>query len=104
MGVDRWPDITMTVPELARKIGVAKSTCYEIVRREGIETVMVGNTMRVVVSSAKAWYHRQDYYQEETRRAERHLFTLMEERIAEVNKERSEFDPVADMFDDSEVF
>lgn len=96
---------TMSVSEFARKIGVSKSTCYALVRRERIETVMVADKMRVVVASARAWYHQQDYYLEGADRDERHAITEMRTRISRVYEVRGRNIPEEALEDeDSEVF
>lgn len=96
---------TMSVMEFARKIGVSKSTCYALIRREDIETVMVAGKMRVVTESARAWYHRQDYFREGADRDERHAITEMRTRISRVNEVRGRNIPEEALEDeDSEVF
>ena len=57
-------EATMRMPEMARLLGVPRSTVYSILDRyEGIiETVVIGDRRRVVKKSFYDWYKTQDKY------------------------------------------
>ena len=70
---------SMTMPEMARLLGVSRNTVYEILKRkkyEGIfEVVVVADRKRITKESFEKWYASQNQYrkvgQKITRKAER---------------------------------
>lgn len=50
---------TMSVPELARVLGLCKTESYWLVHRGYFETVLVEGKMRVVIESFEKWYANQ---------------------------------------------
>lgn len=50
---------TMSVPELARMLGLCKTESYWLVHRGYFETVLVEGKMRVVIESFEKWYANQ---------------------------------------------
>lgn len=50
---------TMSVPEMARMLGLCKTESYWLVHRGYFETVLVEGKMRVVIESFEKWYANQ---------------------------------------------
>ena len=57
-------EVTMRMPEMARMLGVTRSTVYHILNQNAdvIQTVVIGDRRRVLKKSFYEWYRNQDKY------------------------------------------
>lgn len=51
--------LTISVPEAAKRLGVSKSTAYELARREDFPSFKVGNRLLVSVAGLEKWVEAQ---------------------------------------------
>lgn len=75
---------SMTLPQMARLLGISREEVYSLVRRKRnrdvFEIIMVADKKRVTLDSFERWYQRQDCYQKVT------------EQTSGLNKELEEID------------
>lgn len=61
---------SMTLPQMARLLGISREEVYSLVRRKRnrdvFEIIMVADKRRVTLDSFERWYQRQDCYQKVT--------------------------------------
>lgn len=51
--------LTISVPEAAKRLGVSKTTAYELARREDFPAFSVGNRLLVSVAGLEKWVEAQ---------------------------------------------
>lgn len=51
--------LTISVPEAAKRLGVSKTTGYELARREDFPAFNVGNRLLVSVAGLEKWVENQ---------------------------------------------
>ena len=51
--------LTISVPEAARRLGVSKTTGYELAHRKGFPAFSVGNRLLVSVAGLEKWVEAQ---------------------------------------------
>lgn len=49
------------VPEIKKMLGIGKTSSYEFIKAEEIETIVIGNNIRVTKESFDKWFHSGDY-------------------------------------------
>lgn len=49
------------VPEIKKMLGIGKASSYEFIKAEEIETIVIGNNVRVTKESFDKWFHSGDY-------------------------------------------
>ena len=54
---------SMSVPEMGRMLGLGKTESYWLIKKNYFKTILVGNTMRVMIDSFEEWYANQFKYQ-----------------------------------------
>ena len=54
---------SMSVPEMGRMLGLCKTESYWLIKKNYFKTILVGNTMRVMIDSFEEWYANQFKYQ-----------------------------------------
>lgn len=54
---------SMSVPEMGRILGLGKTESYWLIKKNYFKTILVGNTMRVMIDSFEEWYANQFKYQ-----------------------------------------
>ena len=54
---------SMSVPEMGRLLGLGKTESYWLIKKNYFKTILVGNTMRVMIDSFEEWYANQFKYQ-----------------------------------------
>ena len=54
---------SMAVPEMGRMLGLCKTESYWLIKKNYFKTILVGNTMRVMIDSFEEWYANQFKYQ-----------------------------------------
>ena len=54
---------SMSVPEMGRMLGLCKTESYWLIKKNYFKTILVGNTMRVMIDSFEEWYANQFQYQ-----------------------------------------
>ena len=47
---------SMSVPEMGRMLGLGKTESYWLIKKNYFKTILVGNTMRVMIDSFEEWY------------------------------------------------
>lgn len=57
---------TMSVPEMAKLLGLKKTDSYWLVHKKCFETILVNGKMRIVLASFEEWYARQVKYRKIT--------------------------------------
>ena len=57
---------SMSVPEMAKLLGIKKTDSYYLVHKEVFETRIVGGHMRVMIDSFEKWYRSQFHYKKVT--------------------------------------
>ena len=57
---------TMSVPEMARLLGIRKTDSYWLVHKNCFETAMVAGKMRINKASFEKWYAKQTHYRKVT--------------------------------------
>lgn len=60
------PRTTMSVPEMAKLLGLKKTDSYWLVHKNCFETILVNGKMRIVLASFEDWYARQIKYRKMT--------------------------------------
>ena len=53
---------SMSVPEMGRMLGLGKTESYWLIKKDYFKTILVGNTMRVMIDSFEEWYANQFKY------------------------------------------
>lgn len=53
----------MSVLEMGRMLGLGKTESYWLIKKNYFKTILVGNTMRVMIDSFEEWYANQFKYQ-----------------------------------------
>ena len=53
---------TISVPEMARILGIKKTDSYWLIHKNRFQTVTIAGQMRVVISSFEKWYANQTHY------------------------------------------
>lgn len=53
---------SMSVPEMGRLLGLGKTECYYLVKKNWFKVVTIGGKMRVMVDSFEEWYAGQNHY------------------------------------------
>lgn len=54
---------SMSVLEMGRMLGLGKTESYWLIKKNYFKTILVGNTMRVMIDSFEEWYANQFKYQ-----------------------------------------
>ena len=54
---------SMSVPEMGRMLGLGKTESYWLIKKNYFKTILVGNTMRVMIDSFEEWYANQFKYE-----------------------------------------
>jgi excisionase family DNA binding protein len=57
-----WTGITLSVQEAAAMLGISESSIYELLKKQIICTVRVGQATRVYKDSFEEWYQSQSHY------------------------------------------
>ncbi len=47
--------LLLRVPDAAERLGIGRSTLYELMRNHEIQTVKIGRSVRVPVAALRAW-------------------------------------------------
>ena len=55
---EREPPVLVTVEEAARRLSIGRTACYMLVLKGELQSVKIGRTRRVVVSSLEAYIQR----------------------------------------------
>lgn len=53
---------TMSVPEMARMLGLKKTDSYWLIHKNNFQTIVVAGKIRIVISSFENWYANQVHY------------------------------------------
>ena len=53
---------SISVPEMAKMLGLGKTDSYWLVHKRYFKTVLVGGKMRILVDSFEEWYAGQFHY------------------------------------------
>ena len=53
---------SMSVLEMGRMLGLGKTESYWLIKKNYFKTILVGNTMRVMIDSFEEWYANQFKY------------------------------------------
>ena len=53
---------SMSVLEMGRMLGLGKTESYWLIKKNYFKTILVGNTMRVMIDSFEEWYAGQFHY------------------------------------------
>lgn len=78
------PRTTMSVPEMAKLLGLKKTDSYWLVHKNCFETILVNGKMRIVLLSFEDWYARQVKYRKMTGEEPGQILTQHSLSIAEI--------------------
>jgi len=77
---------TMSVPEMAKLLGLKKTDSYWLVHKKCFETILVNGKMRIVLASFEDWYARQIKYRKMTGEEPGQILTQHSLSISEVSE------------------
>ena len=54
------PMLVLTIPQVADALGIGRTKVYELIRRQGLPTVTIGNVKRVSMASLHRWIEQHE--------------------------------------------
>ncbi len=54
------PPLLLTIPEVAKALGLCRATVYNLIQTDGLPTVKLGRAVRVRVTSLQAWLDQRE--------------------------------------------
>ena len=54
------PPLLLSVPEVAKTLGLGRTKVYELIEREGLPVVRFGRAVRISVTSLQQWIERRE--------------------------------------------
>ena len=52
--------LLLTIPDVARRLGLGRTKVYELIAREGLPVVRFGRAVRVSVTSLQQWIEQRE--------------------------------------------